>query len=406
MTHSLKKIHIYQLIVGMYIADLDCGWMAHPFLRSQFTVQSDKQIQTLRDHHIVEFYIDISKGKSCAEPLAPKEPAPTSDQQIQKILIETVIPTATHDFQTEYARAKTIISEANHIVKKIMADCRLGLKIDIDPLHDTVEQLSLSINRNPSALNILTRLKIKDDYTFHHSVSVGILLMIMEHSAGSKRDYILQVGIGGMLHDVGKSRIPSHILNKPDKLTPGEFEIMKRHVDYSMEVLNGCDYVSDIVKNIAWEHHERFDGTGYPHQKMGEQISAIGQKAAIIDVYDALTSDRSYHNGMQAPLAVRKIFEWSKYHFDPQLVKGFVKCFGIYPVGTLVSLASGKLAVISGHNQEDLSKPIVIAFFNIKLNRHIAPQTIDLAHTRVQGNDRIIKQEDPHHWQVNPERFL
>ncbi|MBV8680236.1 MAG: HD-GYP domain-containing protein [Aquitalea sp.] len=407
MDEYVKKIHIDQLRPGMYIADLDCGWMSHPFWLTRFKVKEEAQISQLRDAGIVEFYIDTQKGIDVFDAQSVNEVNLSLDKEILNILAEKPSHAATADLGSELPRAKAILERAHETIHTVLLDAKLGRKLNLSPVRDAAMQLTESVCRNADALNILTRIKEKDSYIFHHSISVGVLLMLLQHDAGVSDDEVIDAGIGGMLHDIGKVYIDPNILNKPGKLTDLEFAEMRKHVGYGVSALKSYQELSYDVILPALEHHERYDGTGYPFQKKGDQISILGQKAAIIDVYDALTSERCYHKGMPPPMAIRKMFEWSKHHFNPQIVREFVRSIGIYPVGTLVSLESGKLAVVSEHNADDLTSPKVVAFFHASKKIHIQPHEIDLArHFGFGGGDRIIRPEDERSWGVDPQYYL
>jgi HD-GYP domain-containing protein (c-di-GMP phosphodiesterase class II) len=253
----------------------------------------------------------------------------------------------------------------------------------------------------------LLRIKNKDDYTFLHSISVCALMIAFCRSAGMDADTILQAGIGGLLHDTGKAMIDDSILNKEGPLTDEEFATMKGHSQQGYEILLQVPNIGPIPLDIALHHHERHDGSGYPEKLQGEKISTLTQMVAIVDVYDAITSDRSYHKGMSAADALRKIYEWSQYHFNPQLVQSFIRCIGIYPVGTLVLLESGRLGVVIESNQSNSLTPIVNVFFSTKSNTYIAPQVVDLSKSVGSGGgDRILSHEQPGKWNVDHLRFL
>uniref|UniRef100_UPI0028AA3528 HD-GYP domain-containing protein n=1 Tax=Massilia alkalitolerans TaxID=286638 RepID=UPI0028AA3528 len=269
------------------------------------------------------------------------------------------------------------------------------------------ESVTESILRNSGALLGLLRIKNKDDYTFLHSVSVCALLVAFCRSRKMDEDTIYQAGLGGLLHDTGKALVPDSILNKQGRLTDEEFDIIKRHPRDGYDILAKTPEIGPIPLDITLHHHERRDGSGYPDKQGEGSISELAQMAAIVDVYDAITSDRCYHKGMPAAGALRKIYEWSKFHFNPTLVQEFMRCVGIYPVGTLVMLESGRLGVVIEPHETSLLTPKVNVFFSTKSQGYIKPQTLDLSKPLgFGGGDKILRHESAEKWNVNPLQFM
>ena len=218
---------------------------------------------------------------------------------------------------------------------------------------------------------------------------------------GLPRETIREIAIGALLHDVGKARIPDEILNKPGKLTEAEFERMKSHVVQSKLILMATPGISPIALEVAAQHHERFDGSGYPNRLAGESISLYGRMAAIVDVYDAITSERVYHKGMPPTEALRKLLEWSSKHFEPRLVQAFIRSVGIYPTGALVRLESKRLAVVQAQHAEKPTQPRVKVIFHTA-GHYLQPEDLDLRRSQ----DRIVGHEDFAAWNIDPARWL
>jgi HD-GYP domain-containing protein (c-di-GMP phosphodiesterase class II) len=240
-----------------------------------------------------------------------------------------------------------------------------------------------------------------------HSVSVCTLLVAFCRSRGLDADSTFQAGLGGLLHDTGKALIPDHILNKPGRLTEEEFDIVKRHPKDGYDILRQSRDIGPIPLDITLHHHERCDASGYPDQQGAGAISELAQMAAIVDVYDAITADRCYHKGVSPAEALRKIHEWSKFHFNPEFSQAFMRCVGIYPVGTLVMLESGRLGVVIEPHASNLLAPKVNVFFDSKRNVYIKPQMVDLARgLGFGGADKIVRHESPQKWNVEPAKFL
>jgi HD-GYP domain-containing protein (c-di-GMP phosphodiesterase class II) len=391
----------------MFIHDLNCGWMDHPFLRKQFPVESGTDIAKIGDAGIREVYIDTGRGLDAGD--APTEAEVRRELEEEMIKVAGHEPAAAREVTTreELARAHKIHSEANLIVRSIMRDARLGHQVQVEQMEPVVEKITASILRNSGAMLSLTRIKNKDDYTFQHSVGVCALLVAFSRGMGLDDETIRQAGIGGMVHDVGKMQTPDNILNKPGKLTDDEFVVMRHHVVASREILEITPNISQTALHVAAQHHERYDGSGYPNHLKGDDISRIGQMAAIIDVYDAITSDRVYHKGMAPTEALRKLFEWSKFHFNPDLVHAFAKVVGIYPVGALVRLESERLAVVVEQREANMLQPLVRVMFDARRNYYLKPEEVDLSKPMGKGGaDRIVGHESPEKWQIDPMKFL
>jgi HD-GYP domain-containing protein (c-di-GMP phosphodiesterase class II) len=216
------------------------------------------------------------------------------------------------------------------------------------------------------------------------------------------RETVKELALGALLHDVGKACVPDEILNKPGKLNDDEFERIKSHVDEGVHLLRTMPGLGEVSMQVISQHHERFDGTGYPHAMSGKQISLHGQMAAIVDVYDAISSERVYHRGMSPTQALKKLLEWSNHHFEPRMVQIFIRAVGIYPTGSLVKLESGKLGVVMEQNDADLLHPTVRTIFSTIKNCYLQPTLVDLR----KSEDRIVSHEDYEKWNINPKQWL
>ncbi|MBK1716101.1 HD-GYP domain-containing protein [Thiocystis violacea] len=395
----IKTIRVDQLQMGMYVHDLNCDWLEHGFLRPRFLLKTETDLERIRRLAIRELVIDPDKGSDVSQtpPLTESEtasaPPPSGKRQ----------PTTLTD---ERVQAKRIHQEAIGVVSGLMADVRLGQQIDLERANPVIGEMVDSIFRNQDALLGLTRIRNMDRYTFEHSVNVTVLMVSFAHSLELERALIHDIGIGALLHDLGKILVPSEILNKPGRLTEEEFAIMRGHVVHSRDILAVAPGIPTAALAVAAEHHERLDGSGYPDGKAGAQLSRLGQMAAIVDVYDAITSDRVYHKGMEPPLALRKLLEWSPHLFDPRLVQQFIRCVGIYPVGTLVRLRSGRLGIVIESSREGLFQPVVRVFMDAKHRRYLAVQDVDLSRQRKGLEERIERVESPEQWRINPEELL
>jgi len=401
----LKKVDSSQLKVGMFIQELDCGWMEHPFVRNQFLITDPDEIGKIVAARIRGVVIDSGRGLDVDAPTV-EESAAATEAEVAALAATPRERTRT-TLGEELQRAASVRRQAVDLVRTVMQDARLGKAVELDQVSPVVQQVTESILRNSGALLSLLQIKNKDDYTFLHSVSVCALLVAFCRSRGMDEDIIYQAGLGGLLHDTGKALVPDAILNKQGRLTDDEFDIIKRHPRDGHDILARTPGIGAIPLDITLHHHERRDGSGYPDRQAEGAISELAQMAAIVDVYDAITSDRCYHKGMSAADALRKIYEWSKFHFNPALTQEFMRCVGIYPVGTLVLLESGRLGVVVEPHESSLLTPKVNVFFNTKKQVYIRPETVDLSRAPgFGGGDRIVRHESAAKWQVEPQRFM
>ncbi|MCP5239832.1 MAG: HD-GYP domain-containing protein [Zoogloeaceae bacterium] len=401
----LKKISVERLRAGMYVHELCADWMSHPFWRSQFLLKTREDVQRVRDAGVRELYIDTAKGLDDVEARSANEVRVEVEREMLAAVTAEPEPIVRASLEDELGHARLVHAQAHQVVRGMMQDVRLGRAITLDNVEPVIEAVTGSILRNGSALLGLVGIKNKDDYTFLHSVSVCTLMIAFGRTLGLESEDLRQAGIGGLLHDVGKMKVPDEVLNKPGRLTDAEFALIRRHPGDGHAILLETPGVGPVPLDITLHHHERIDGSGYPKKLAGEEISTMARMAAIVDVYDAITADRCYHTGMAPTEALRKMWEWSSAHFDQRLLQGFMRCIGIYPVGSLVLLESGRLGVVIEQNEKSVLTPVVRIFFSTRSNGYIIPENIDLARSPG-SNDRIVSGESPDKWRVDPVKFM
>lgn len=403
----IKKIPVERLKPGMFVHDLDCGWFGHPFFSSRFEVDGDRTIAKIVQAGIREVYIDTSKGLDAADALTEAEVREEIHASIQAVAEDKTETARAVPAAEEMAAAQAVYRDAQQIAHGFMEDVRLGRQIEVEKVGRVVGRMVDSIFRNQDVLLSLGRLRQKDEYTFQHSVGVCVLMVSFSKEMGFDRKTIDEIGVGALLHDVGKMRVPLDILNKPGRLTEEEFEVVKGHVAESDRILSETPGIGQAAVRVAGEHHERYDGSGYPRKLAGEGISIYGQMAAIVDVYDAITSDRVYHKGMEPTAALEKVIEWSRFHFKEDLARKFVQTVGIYPVGSLVRLESGLLGIVVAQGPKGLLYPLVRAVYDSRKERFIPPRDVDLSLLADKGKaERIVGHESPKDWNIDPQRFL
>lgn len=393
----LKCIAVADVRVGMYIHEFCGSWMDHPFWKSKFLLESEKDLLRVKSSSVTQLWIDVSKGLDVEAGIvsaSAEEMAAQADETLMAVVQSPrVIKAASMD--DELQRAVKLVANAKQAVISMFSDARMGQALQFEQAGALVEDISDSVLRHPHALLSLMRLKNADEYTYMHSVAVCGLMIALARQMGLDDMQVREAGFAGLLHDIGKMAIPNEILNKPDKLTDGEFATMRDHPVAGSRMLLESKKVGAMALDVCLHHHEKIDGTGYPHGLSGEQISLFARMGAVCDVYDAITSDRVYRKGWDPGESIRKMAEW-KGHFDPLVFQAFVKAVGIYPVGSLVRLESGRIAVVMEQQTGSLLTPVVKVFFCAKTKTPIAREVLDLS--KLVGRDKIIGRVSPEQW--------
>lgn len=414
----LKRISVQHLTLGMYLHQFCGSWMDHPFWRTGFVLKDPADLSRIHGTAIQEVWIDVSKGLDVAsgvETVTPEEAEALRETDFQKLQempeLKVSAPppspqprpraaarthgTAPTSMAEELAHAAALTHHARQTMSSMFTEARMGRVVDSTEARSLVEEISDSVTRNPSALISLARLKSADDYTYMHSVAVCALMVALGRQVGLEGERLRTAGMAGLMHDIGKARIPLSVLNKPGKLTDEEFGIIRGHSEHGHRMLLACGGVDDEVLDACLHHHEKMDGSGYPHRLAGEDIGLIARMTAICDVYDAITSNRPYKRGWDPAESLRRMAEWTNGHFDARLFQAFVKSIGIYPVGSLVRLASGRIGVVM-EQSASLVSPRVRVFFSTRSDLRIPPEVVDLS---LPGStDKIVAREDPDKW--------
>lgn len=393
----LKKIPVGQLRKGMFIHEFCGSWIDHPFWKKSFLVTSQEEFKSILSSKIEELIIDTDKGLDVlveGEPVPAPQQVPVATAPAEPVVKPAAVVALTMD--QELNNASQIVAQSKKAVTKMFQEARMGNAVNVESMQPLVEEISASVNRNSGALIGLARLKTKDDYTYMHSVAVCALMIALARQLQLCEEEVKEAGMAGLLHDIGKMMIPTDILNKPGKLTDGEFVTVKQHPQAGYDMLVRNKDMSAVVLDVVLHHHEKVDGGGYPKRLKDQEISLMAKMGAVCDVYDAITSNRPYKNGWCPAESIKKMSEWSGSHFDERVFQAFVRSIGIYPAGSLIMLRSGRLAVVVEQNDASLLLPKVRAFFSTKSMSYIAPELIDL--TRPGHGEKIISRELVSKW--------
>ncbi|WP_031483165.1 HD-GYP domain-containing protein [Maridesulfovibrio frigidus] len=387
MVDNIKAIKKKEVKPGMYIQGYGKGTFHDPqvevgrFVESyddiaKYLPNDTEQVEILTDKFLdvseVNFRRPKASAKQAAEALAEAMPA-----------------------------ARKIHDEAMNYSKKLFADIQSGKEIELEDAVPIVDKIIENVSANKSASLTLSFLKRYDEYTYTHSINVNLFSILLGKDMGLDREQLQHLGIAALFHDVGKGRVPSEVLNKPGKLTEDEFDIMKGHPLLGLKVLRSVDGLSPEILRGVVEHHERFNGTGYPRQLEGDGIHPYGRMIAIADVYDALTSVRVYKKAMTAAKTLTLMYKWKGTDFDPVYLNRFVRVIGIYPPGSFVQLNDERYALVLETNENAPLKPMVKILFD-KRRKPLRHECIDLSTYDLNGKElKVLCQPDPDELGVN-----
>ncbi len=365
MNEDHEKIEVERLRIGMYVAELDRPWLESPFLFQGFPIRNDDELQQLRE--CCEFvYIDTEQSIEwqpsgvSPSPVVPARQVRFSTQGVNRKTPRAKVEYKDKErFTQALPEAIMLHSAAKDYIGSVLEDVRLGKSIDTGNARELADRLAENIVKNENAMVWLTQLKNRDEYTSMHSINVCVLSLLFGRFLGLGEEELCHLGLGALLHDVGKMRVPNEILNKPGTLDSGEREIMNRHPELGHAILKGHDDLHPAVLEIALSHHERYDGSGYPRGLKGKVLNQYALIVSIIDFYDAVTSDRAYHIGISPHEALNMMYAEAAKSFPKQLVESFIQCLGIYPIGSLVELESGEVGVVMTVNRQHRLNPIL-----------------------------------------------
>jgi len=368
----IKKITIDQLVPGMFVHQIleQKGALT---VKSQGKVTSTDVVNTLKKRGVKTLAIDTDKSFKVSESSSSIYSNSVENEPAEKILA----PIKSVSLEKELNRATKLHQQGKDIQKLLLENVQKETPFDTSIPKAFSNKLVESVDRNPDALLCLTKIREKDDYLLEHSLNVAILLANFGKYLGMSEEEVQDLSYAGFLHDLGKIKIPDEILHKPGRLTESEMEVMKGHVKHGVDYLETMNIAAPLVQAIS-EHHERLDGLGYPAGKQGDAISKAGRMLAIADMYDALTADRVYKPGMSSQKAFSILMSDAPFRLDKALVQQFIRCLGVYPVGSLVLLSNERLAMVLEQKDSPLT-PLVKVFYSVRNSHYLTPRDIDLS---------------------------
>ena len=365
---TLQKIAVTSLEPGMYVHELDIPWEDSPFLFQGFKLESWEDVDAVTSC-CREVTIDIQQSEKIKLPrLETDEKGFASTRRMQ-----TKSSTA-----NEIGKATKTYYQTSKLVRNMMDDIRLGKAIDTHAAKELVSDAVDSIIRTPDAMMMLTRIKNRDEYTAEHSLNVSVLTIAFGRALGFERERLEELGVCGLLHDMGKILTPDDVLLKEGRLSEQEFQIMKRHPTDGRDIIAGSGGNFPGAMDVAHSHHERMDGHGYPRGLYEHQMTLWSKIVSVTDAFDAITSDRCYQNGRTNMDAFRILNQGRGKQFDPNLVIRFIGSIGIYPPGSIVKLNSEESGVVIESNPKHSLLPKVMIIRD-SLDQVIDPRLVDLA---------------------------
>jgi HD-GYP domain-containing protein (c-di-GMP phosphodiesterase class II) len=457
---KLIRVPVSDLREGQYVHSLCGSWLNHDFWRTAFKIDGPDTLRRLRESQVTEVMVDLDR---CDAPAAaapghhPDAPVPASAAEAvaqdpgdvavtdrpaaaagacatrpgaRAAAPARAAPSARTDPAPStgapaagaqpaapagarrrdprlpepggYERARVAVDRAHAAVGSIFSEAGRSGRVDRDTVRGAAALLRSAIDRDPGAMLTLVRLKTVDQYTTMHSIAVGTLMHRLGVTLGLDADHLERCLASGLLHDIGKLAVPVEVLMKPSKLSPEEFDMIRRHPEAGHRILREAGGVDQTTLDVCRHHHERIDGSGYPDRLSGDAVSMFARMGAICDVYDAVTSDRPYKKGWAPAEAMRRMAAMRAGHFDETLFRAFVRLIGAWPTGSLVRLRSQRLAVVIAQHETNLRTPLVRAVYSIPMQTPIDPRTIDLS----DGRDAIVAEEKLSDWGLPPLEVL
>ncbi len=373
----MKRIQTDELKPGMYIVDVAGTWSQKLHTERKLFIEDEQFIGLLKQNGFNSVFVDLAKVREAKQAAAVVESLGTEA-----------------DIKAEIKESIAIQSEAHKTVTKIFANFQKGQKLEVSQAEEVVGVVTESILQNKFVLAGLSNMKQKSRYLYEHALSSSVLMVTFAHTLGFDKDKQRELGLGAMFYDLGMLNVPSRIVNLPGKLSGKQYDVVKRHVEYGYAILQNHPQISEDILSMIIEHHERLDGSGYPFGLKDEEISQVGRMAAIVDVYDASTSDRGYHTGLLPAIALSKLYQNKGGLFDDEMIGLFVKSIGIYPFGTLVRLFNGLVGIVVRIDPDFLLYPQIRIIIDPPKGGAVTPYNLDLRNFR-DNPDYKIKEVVP-----------
>lgn len=405
----LKRISTSDVELGMFVHKLEGSWFKHPFWKTKFLLEDPSMLADLQASDVSGVIIDTARGldlrpkpvRPPAVTTAPRPAAaivrPTRNRPLVSRSPESLPPidlrsTAPQSLSREFGAATRVAGQSRKVVSRIFLESRFGKTIKAATVEPVIEDIFASVQRNPHAFNGLMRCKRDNEYVYRHAVAVSALMISLARHMKLPPETIREAGMAGLMMDVGIGHLPVDLSEYGGDYRNVDETILRQHVMLGYQFLNAGGDIPPAVLAVCLNHHEMLDGSGYPNGLKGEEIDLLSRMAAICDTYDSLVSDTAEGTGMDPAGAVSQMSAMRGW-FDPEIIQKFIETMGIYPIGSVVRLRSGRLAMVVGQSPADYTRPRVRAFLSIAERRFIKAEDIDLS--QCFGADDIEGTDNP-----------
>lgn len=395
------KVPVDVLEKGMYVSELDKPWVETPFIFQGFLITNENELDQLNQY--CEFvYIDTEKSRVAIPEFKiesfSREPVPVTEP----VLVYE------NSFEDEFPRAKKLYERIQPQIKNVFKDVRIGRAIRSAEIKNSIEKITKSVIRNPDAMMLMTNMKAMDDYLVIHSLNVCILSLIFARFMGVDEKEMKELGTGALLHDIGEIRLPLELLTKPSEFTPEEHATMQKHTEYGVSILKSSDGIPESAFDIAMHHHERVDRSGYPKKLSGQETSLFSKIVGIADTFDSLTSTTPFRTYISSTDALKSMYDWRGTLFDEGLVESFIKCMGVYPVGSTLELTNGEIGIVISAPPGNRLQPKLLLVQDEQKNFYDPPKIINLSQFKDQEENRyeIKNIVQPEQYGIDLKRYI
>lgn len=396
------KVPVDVLEIGMYVSELDRPWVETPFIFQGFLITNEDELDQLHQH--CEYVIiDTEKSQVAIPEIRVERVVQDKPEPVQEHVLAYV-----ESFENEFPRAKKIYERIQPQIKSVFKDVRIGRAIRSAEIRASIEDITRSIIRNPDAMMLMTNMKAVDDYLIIHSLNVCILSLIFARFIGLEEKQMNELGTGALLHDVGEIRLPNELLSKPSELSAEEHATMQKHTEYGVAILKGSDGIPETALDIALHHHERVDRSGYPNRLSGQETSLFAKIVGIVDTFDSLTSTTPFRSYISSTDALKSMYDWRGTLFDENLVENFIKCMGVYPVGSTLELSNGEIGIVISAPPGNRLQPKLLLVQDDQKNFYDPPKIINLSQFRDEEENRyeIKNIVQPEQYGIDLKRYI